>query len=59
MALINCPECGKQISDSAKMCPHCGYELFDYKLRNVKKSPQYAPQPKKKNGCLIALVILS
>lgn len=24
MALINCRECGKQISDSAKQCPHCG-----------------------------------
>ncbi len=58
MALINCPECGKQVSDSAKMCPHCGYELFDYKLRNVKKPPQYAPQPKKKkNGCLLAFLI--
>lgn len=24
MALINCYECGKQISDSAKACPNCG-----------------------------------
>lgn len=24
MALINCTECGKEISDSAKQCPHCG-----------------------------------
>lgn len=24
MALINCPECGKQISSSAKQCVHCG-----------------------------------
>ena len=27
MALINCPECGKEISDSTKICPHCGYKL--------------------------------
>lgn len=27
MALINCPECGKEVSDTAKSCPHCGYEL--------------------------------
>lgn len=26
MALITCPECGKEISDSAKSCPNCGYE---------------------------------
>ncbi len=25
MALINCPECGKEISDTARACPHCGY----------------------------------
>lgn len=24
MALINCPECGKQISDRAPACPNCG-----------------------------------
>lgn len=27
MALINCPECNKEISDTAKSCPNCGYEL--------------------------------
>lgn len=24
MALINCPECGKSISDKAETCPECG-----------------------------------
>ena len=24
MALINCPECDKEISDKAISCPHCG-----------------------------------
>ena len=24
MALINCTECGKEISDKAASCPHCG-----------------------------------
>ncbi|WP_366944958.1 zinc-ribbon domain-containing protein [uncultured Bilophila sp.] len=27
MALVSCPECGKEISDAAQSCPHCGYEL--------------------------------
>lgn len=27
MALIKCPECGKEISDKAKHCIHCGYPL--------------------------------
>jgi len=25
MALIQCPECNKEISDKVKTCPHCGY----------------------------------
>jgi len=24
MALVNCPECGKEISERAILCPHCG-----------------------------------
>lgn len=27
MALIKCPECNNDVSDKAKGCPHCGYEL--------------------------------
>lgn len=26
MALIKCPECGKEISDMVKRCPNCGYK---------------------------------
>lgn len=25
MALKKCPECGKEFSDTATACPHCGY----------------------------------
>ena len=27
MALIKCPECGKEVSDKAAQCIHCGYPL--------------------------------
>ncbi len=27
MALINCPECSKEISDTVKKCPNCGYKF--------------------------------
>lgn len=27
MALINCPECSKDVSDKADACIHCGYPL--------------------------------
>lgn len=34
MALINCPECGKQISDKATKCIHCGYPVNPANLQN-------------------------
>ena len=27
MAYINCPKCGKEVSDSAAICNHCGFSL--------------------------------
>lgn len=27
MALIKCPECGKEVSENAENCIHCGYPL--------------------------------
>lgn len=27
MALVNCPECNKEISDKASSCPNCGYKI--------------------------------
>ena len=45
MALIQCPECGKEISESAPSCPNCGYIMSskssDNELRhnNEKKIP--------------------
>ena len=32
MALIKCPECGKQMSDMAGSCPHCGYTKMLIKI---------------------------
>lgn len=31
MSMINCPECGKEISDKAKKCVHCGKVLIEDK----------------------------
>lgn len=30
MALMNCKECGKEVSDSASVCPHCGAPVDKY-----------------------------
>lgn len=40
MALIKCPECGKEVSDKAQSCIHCGYpflnnDTLDSKLYKV------------------------
>lgn len=29
MALIRCPECGREISDKATVCPGCGYPMAE------------------------------
>lgn len=33
MALIKCIECGKEISSSAKTCPHCGMNIAKFKTK--------------------------
>ena len=35
--LIKCPECDLQVSDSAMMCPHCGYVLNTTKIGNIQR----------------------
>ena len=35
--LIKCPECNLQVSDSAVMCPHCGYVLNNKKMSNIRR----------------------
>ncbi|MEE1285087.1 MAG: zinc ribbon domain-containing protein, partial [Acutalibacteraceae bacterium] len=49
MALIKCPECGKEISDTAKNCINCGYMLKE-ENKVVKK--------KSKKGLFILLAIV-
>lgn len=38
MALINCPECGREISDKSKACIHCGYPL---RLESLEKGDNF------------------
>ena len=42
--MIECPECKKQISDTAKSCPDCG---CDVKLKLAQKKQEQKPAPKK------------
>lgn len=44
MALINCPECGNQISSMARLCPACGFPISD------SPAPPAAPKPVKQKS---------
>lgn len=36
MALINCPECNREVSDKAEVCPNCGFGVAKYIERQKK-----------------------
>lgn len=62
MALINCPECEKEISDKVKACPHCGYPLEEnldetqkVQITSVKLEKM---SPKKKKTIVISTIII-
>ena len=37
MAIINCPECGKEISNMSETCIYCGYPLREMKSEKIPK----------------------
>ena len=45
MALIKCPECGKEVSTAAETCPHCGYPINKNEPVKEKQVENY-PKPK-------------
>lgn len=65
MALIKCPECGREISDRGRACPQCGYPLDEFhasetvqkvEVTSVKMKP--VPKHKKKKACIIGGCVL-
>ena len=60
MALIKCPECGKEFSDTATTCPHCGYspKTIEYGtelgkgIKEGLKGLNTVASPKKKSTCI-------
>jgi hypothetical protein len=60
MALINCPECNKQVSDQATACPHCGRPLK--RTAPVAARPTTAAKRPKSSalgcGCLALIAIV-
>ena len=57
MALVNCPDCGREISTSAKACPNCGRPMN----KNVDGSVVTIQKTSKKikaQGCLGAVIMI-
>lgn len=44
MAIIKCPECGQQMSDNVKTCPHCGYQ-YKKEKQNAYRKQIYKSKP--------------
>lgn len=60
MALINCPECNKQISDKAEKCPDCGHPMHPIRIiqpqnfqQNIKQNPPQNIIVENKEGCFL------
>ncbi len=54
MALIECPECNKQISETASSCPQCGYSFSKGETESIlKESKKY-----KIAGYFVSAIIL-
>ena len=47
MALINCKECGKEMSSTVKKCPHCGYKNEQLKGETKEKRANFIKKYKK------------
>lgn len=54
MAMINCPECGRTISDKAIKCPQCGYPL----RADISQQPQVKKSMNKKIFVIVFGVVL-
>lgn len=60
MALIKCPECTHEVSDSINQCPHCGYDFEQCRKEAAKavKKQRKKERLKKAKGFIIAGIIV-
>ncbi len=61
MALINCPECNKEISDKAGACPSCGHPMETITVANASSDPnkKACPSCYSENTQTIKMAVLS
>lgn len=55
MALMKCPECGKEVSDKAEACPNCGYPIEE---NSKKQQARHSIHIGKKSQMFIVLSVV-
>ena len=65
MALIKCPECGKEISDKADICVNCGMKIAEIEnLHEVSQKKEHEILQEQNNktksiiGVIIAIIVI-
>ena len=62
MALVNCPECGKEVSSTAESCPNCGYgvreHFFNIEYAEIIKRNEAIHQKKRKRNIRILIIAI-
>ena len=64
MALIGCPDCSKQISDTADCCPNCGFKLTEDIVSKIKEEGELKQKSALKTanhcvtGCMLFPILL-
>lgn len=56
MSLIKCPECGREISDLAASCPHCGCPVNQQATPSTPQQPAKDAPAKKRATATIAII---
>lgn len=59
MALINCSECGKEISDQAQACIHCGAPMMLINSHELKKARFTGKTPPHNMFIILSIVALA
>lgn len=57
MALIKCQECGKEISDKAEVCPHCGNPI-NQEAQTINATEKTTKKSSKNVKAIIAVVAI-
>jgi uncharacterized membrane protein YvbJ len=58
MALINCPECGRDVSDRADKCPKCAYPISGDQTPNKVQTIEQTSKKLKKQTLFSILTII-